>query len=38
MAEPARAKIPAKTPDKPLSDKNLEDSSMIFLIVFRSSE
>jgi hypothetical protein len=34
---PAIAMIPAKTPERPLSERNLEESSIIFLIVFNSS-
>ena len=29
--------IPAKTPERPLRERNLEDSSIIFLIAFISS-
>ncbi len=35
--EPAIAYIPINTPDNPLKERNLEDSSIIFLIAFKSS-
>lgn len=35
---PIRAISPAKSPDNPLSERNRDDSSIIFRIVFRSSK